>query len=316
MRKILLASTALVACGTVAAHAADVSINGTTDWHYFTYDNDTNTGARNGSYIDYDMDLDFKFSTTTDSGLSLTMGAGIAEGTGGMDDQYLDIAGDFGTLRLSDNLEGLADSAMDESVADNMSTLAPGLAMHGADLNGNTVMYTLPAMNGLTVKAHYQDAGTTTKGDNTAFLIEYAADVANGAVKAQYISSTTDDTGATGNTAGTDSDSMGIRVTMNDFQVTASQHTKSDNSNTYDYKNNVIDVKYSGIEGVSISAFSLSGDDDLNNSYDFTQSAASLTYTIASGLTASVTMTDSEVTDASGTVSSDDSTALNIKATF
>ena len=315
MRKILLASTALVACGTVAAHAADVSINGTTDWHYITYDNDSNTGAQNGSYIDYDMDLDFKFTTTTDSGLSLTMGAGVNEG-GSMDDQYLDIAGDFGTIRLSDNLEGLADSAMDESVADNTSTLAPGLGMHGADLDGSTVMYTLPSMNGLTVKAHHQDAGVSTKGDNTAFLVEYSADVAGGSVKAQYITSSTDDTGASGNTSGTDSDSMGLRVTMSDFQVTASQHTSSDNSNTYDYKNNVIDVKYTGIEGVSVSAFSLSGDDDLNNSYDFTQSAASVTYTIASGLTASVSMTDSEVTDASGTKTADDSTVLNIKAKF
>jgi len=212
--------------------------------------------------------------------------------------------------------EGLADAAMDESVADNYSTLAPGLGMHGGDLNANTVIYTLPAMNGLTVKAHYQDAGVSTKGDNTAFLVEYAADVSNGSVKAQYITSTTDDTGAASNTSGTDSDSMGLRVTMNDFQVTASSHSKSDNGNTYDYTNNVIDVKYTGIEGISISAFSLSGDDDLNNSYDFTQSAASLTYTIASGLTASVTMTDSEVTDSSGTVTADDSTALNLKASF
>ena len=147
-------------------------------------------------------------------------------------------------------------------------------------------------------------------------LTFFPADVAGGSVKAQYITSSTDDTGASGNTSGSDSDSMGLRVTMNDFQVTASQHTSSDNSNTYDYKNNVIDVKYTGIEGVSVSAFSLSGDDDLNNSYDFTQSAASVTYTIASGLTASVSMTDSEVTDASGTKTADDSTVLNIKATF
>jgi len=314
MRKILLASTALVACGTVAAHAADVTINGTTDWHYITYDNDTNTGAKNGSHIDYDADLDFKFTETTDSGLTLTMGVGVSESA--TDDTYLDIAGDFGALRLIGDGEGLADSAMDESVADNTSTLAPGLGMHGADLNANTVMYTLPSMNGLTAKVHYQDAGEYTKGDNTAFLIEYAADVAGGAVKAQYISSTTDDTGAAGNTGGSDSDSMGLQVTMNDFTVTASQHTSSDNSNTYDYKNNVIDVKYTGIEGVSVSAFSLTGDDDLNNQYDFTQSAASVTYTIAPGLTTSVSMTDSEVTDASGTVTSDDATVLNIKATF
>jgi len=314
MRKILLASTALVAFGTVAANAADVTITGATDWHYFTYDNDSNTGAQNGSFVDFDSDVDFKFTTTTDSGLALTFGTGLSET--GSDDNYLNIAGDFGSLKLLGAAEGLADAAMDESVADNMSTLSPGLAMHGADLNANTVMYTLPSMNGLTVKAHYQDAGVSTKGDNTAFLVEYAADVSNGSVKAQYITSTTDDTGAASNTSGTDSDSMGLRVTMNDFQVTASSHSKSDNGNTYDYTNNVIDVKYTGIEGISISAFSLSGDDDLNNSYDFTQSAASLTYTIASGLTASVTMTDSEVTDSSGTVTADDSTALNLKASF
>jgi hypothetical protein len=314
MRKILLASTALVAFGTVAAHAADVSINGTTDWHYITYDNDSNTGAVNGSYVDYDADLDFKFTTTTDSGLALTMGVGVSESA--TDDTYLNIAGDFGAIRLIGDGEGLADGAMDESVADNTSSLSPGLGMHGADLNANTVMYTLPAMNGVVVKAHFQDAGTTSKGDNTAFAVEYTADIAEGSVKAQYISSTTDDTGAGGNQSGTDSDTMGLRLLMNDVQVTASQHTKSDNGNTYNYKNNVIDVKYSGIENIAVSAFSLSGDDDLNNTYDFNQVAASVTYTIATGLTASVSMTDSEVTDSAGTITSDDSTVLNIKATF
>jgi len=315
MRKILLASTALVAFGTVAANAADVTISGATDWHYINYDNTSNSGALNGSYIDMDQDVDFKFATTTDSGLTLTMGVGLNEG-GDTDDQYFDIAGDFGTLRLSNDLEGLADSAMDESVADNMTTLSPGLGMHGGDLNNNTVMYTLPSMSGLTLKVHHQDGGATTKGDNTAFLAEYSADMSGGSVKAQYISSSTDDTGASGNQSGTDSTSMGLRFTLSDVQVTASQHTKSINTNAYDYKNDVIDVKYTGIEGISISAFTLSGGDDKNTSYDFNQSAASITYTIASGLTASVTMTDSEVTTSAGVKSNDDATVLNIKATF
>jgi len=314
MRKILLASTALVAFGTVAANAADVTISGATDWHYINYDNTSNSGAQNGSYIDMDQDVDFKFSTTTDSGLTLTMGVGLNEG-GDTDDQYFDIAGDFGTIRLSDDLEGLADSAMDESVADNTSTLSPGLGMHGADNNASTVMYTLPSMGGLTVKAHYQDKGVASKADNTAFLAEYAADISGGSVKAQYITSSTDADGS-GTANGTDSTSFGLRFTMSDFQVTASQHTKSIDTNAYDYKNDVIDVKYTGIEGISISAFSLSGGDDKNTSYDFNQSAASITYTIATGLTASVSMTDSEVTTSAGVKSNDDTTVLNIKATF
>ena len=314
MRKILLASTALVAFGTVAANAADVTISGATDWHYINYDNTSNSGAQNGSYIDHDSDVDFKFTTTTDNGLTLTFAAGLSET--GSDDNNLTIAGDFGSLKLIGDGEGLADSAMDETVADNFSTLSPGLGMHGGDLNANTIMYTLPSMAGLTLKVHHQDAGVSTKGDNTAFLAEYSADISGGSVKAQYISSSTDDTGASGNQSGTDSTSMGLRFSLSDVQVTASQHTKSINTNAYDYKNDVIDVKYTGIEGLSISAFSLSGEDDKNTSYDFNQSAASITYTIASGLTASVTMTDSEVTTSAGVKSNDDATVLNIKATF
>ena len=315
MRKIFLASTALVALGTVTAHASDLSINGTVDWHYISYDNGSQANAVNGSYVDYDMDVDIKFSSTTDSGLSLTMGLGISE-SASQDDQYLDIAGDFGTLRLSDNLEGLADQAMDESVADNMAFVTTGLGMHGADLSADTVMYTFPSMSGITAKVHYQDAGVATKGDNTGFLIEYAADVADGSVKAQYISTTTDDTGAASDSTGTDSTSTGLRVTMGDVQVTASQHTKSINTNAYDYTNNVLDVKYSGIDGITLAAFTLNGDDDINASYDYNQSAASVTYTIASGLTASLTRTDTEVTNSSGTTTNDENTVLNIKATF
>jgi len=314
MRKILLASTALVAFGTVAANAADVAITGSTDWHYYNYDNTSNSGAQNGTFVDMDTDVDITFSTTTDSGLSLTMGFGLQED--GADDQHLDIAGDFGTLRLSNLKDGLADSAMDESVADNYSSLAPGLGMHGSDLATQTIMYTLPSMSGLTIKVHHQDAGVSTKGDNTAFLAEYSTDISGGSVKAQYISSATDDTGASGNQTGTESTSMGIRFALSDFQVTASQHKKSINTSAYEYKNDVLDVKYTGIEGISISAFSLSGGDDKNTSYDFNQSAASITYTIASGLTASVSMTDSEVTTSAGVKSNDDATVLNIKATF
>jgi len=315
MRKILLASTALVAFGTVAANAADVTINGTADWHYFNYDNASSAANSNGSYIDQDMDLDFKFTETTDNGLSLTFAVGVNEG-GTMDDQRLDIAGDFGTLRLSNIDEGLADQAMDESVADNTTTLSPLMAMHGSDLNTNTIMYTLPSMSGLTVKAHFQDAGVTSKGDSTAFLAEYSADVSGGSVKAQYISTSIDDTGAASDQSGQDYTTMALRINMNDVQVTASQHNGTENTNTNDLTNNVFDIKYTGIDGIAISAFTLSGDDDKNASYDFNQSAASVTYTIASGLTASLTMTDSEVTSVAGVKSNDDATVLNIKAKF
>jgi len=318
MRKILLASTALVACGTVAANAADVTINGAFDWHYVTYDNASSSANSNGSLVSLATDLDFTFTETTDSGLTVKMGMGVSETE--TDDQYLSIAGDFGTVKLA-NSEGYADSAMDNSVADEYTSLTSanaGLQMgtHAADLGSATMQFTLPPMSGLTIGVSHQDAGVTTKGDNTTFSAVYSADVATGTVKAQLLSGSTDDTGAASDTSGTDYQTMAIRATVGDIQLTGSQHTKSDNGNTYDLTNNILDVMYTGIDGLSMSAYVTNGDDDKQSSYDFAQTAASVTYTIATGLTASLTITDTEVTNTSGTKSNDDATVLNIKATF
>jgi len=318
MRKILLASTALVAFGTVAANAADVTINGAFDWHYITYDNASSSANSNGSLVSLATDLDFTFTETTDSGLTLKLGMGVSESA--TDDQYLSIAGDFGTIKLS-NSEGLADSAMDNSVADEYTSLSSanaGLQMgtHAADYNSDTMTFTLPTMSGLTLAVSHQDTGVTSKADNTTFSAVYSADVATGSIKGQFLSGSTDDTGATSDTSGVDYQTMAIRATLGDFQLTGSQHAKSDNGNTYDLTNNIFDVKYSGIDGLSFSAYATSGNDDKASSYDFSQSAASATYTIASGLTASLTVTDTEVTNTSGTKSNDDATVLNIKAAF
>ena len=63
MRKVLLASTALVALGSASAMAADVTISGNTTWQYESYDkNGGFTGHLNGTSIDHDSDVDFKFT--------------------------------------------------------------------------------------------------------------------------------------------------------------------------------------------------------------------------------------------------------------
>ena len=81
MRKVLLASTALVALGSVAAMAAEVTISGTTTCQYESYTTKSGfTGAANGTSIDHDSDVDFKFVNTTDSGLTITMAVGLNEG--------------------------------------------------------------------------------------------------------------------------------------------------------------------------------------------------------------------------------------------
>jgi len=317
MRKILLASTALVAVGTVAANATDLTITGTTDWHYISYDNSSDTAGTNGTYIDHDFDMDVAFTNTTDNGLSLKMAFGVSES--GVDDGYFSIAGDFGTVKMINNSGGIMGGAIAETVADDVTKLAPALANKhdeaAAESTSSGVQYTMPSFGGLTLAAEMRDSGVANKSDYTAYMATYSTDVTEGvSLTANYGSASTDNDGITANT-GTEGTSTGLTVGMSGVAVSASRHTYNDNGNTYDYTTDIVNVSYTGIEGITLAAFQKSGEDGLESSYDYAATAASVTYTIATGLTTSLTVTDAEVTDG-GTKTEDSATVLNIKAAF
>jgi len=327
MRKVLLASTALVAFGTVAANAADVTLTGATNWEYISYDNASDTAGTNGTYFDHDFDMDVAFTETLDNGLTTKMAFGVSES--GVDDGYFSIAGDFGTIKMIHSSGGIMGGAIAETVVDDKTTLGTdsgsgatvGLASKHDEAGGEStatgIQYTLPAMGGFTLAAEMRDSGVANKSNYSAAMATYTADMGDGgSVKLNYGSASTDDTGVTGNLSGTDATSLGVTVAMSDFAVSASRHTLADNGNTTDYATDILNVQYSGIDGIVIDAFQKSGDDDINSTYDFASTAASVTYTIATGLSASVTMTDSEVTSATGVKADDDATILKLSASF
>ena len=316
MRKILLASTALVAFGTVAANAADVTITGATDWHYISYDNTSDTNGTNGTYFDHDFDMDVAFTNTTDNGLSLKMAFGVSES--GVDDGYFSIAGDFGTVKMINNSGGLMGGAISETVADDVTKLTIGLANKHDESNAEDVssgiQYTMPSFGGLTLAAEMRDSGVSNKSNYTAYMATYNTDLTEGVtLKANYGAASTDNSGSA--TDGDEGTSLGFTVGMSDVAISGSRHTFADNANSYDYTTDTINVSYTGIDGITLAAFQKSGEDGLESSYDYAATAASVTYTIATGLTTSLTVTDAEVTDG-GTKTEDSSTVLNIKAAF
>ena len=192
------------------------------------------------------------------------------------------------------------------------------VSLYGAAVSNTAILTENAAQVGegnLLVDGTNITAWTSTYTSPGDYVTAYT-DIAAGTLKGQYLQGSTDDTGAASDVSGTDYSTIALRATLGDVEITGSQHKKSDNGNTYDLTNNIFDVKYTGIDGISMSAFSISGDDDKQSSYDFLQTAASVTYTIATGLTASLSVTDTEVTNTSGTKSNDDATVLNIKATF
>jgi len=318
MRKILLASTALVAFGTVAANAADVTLSGATNWEYISYDNASDTEGTNGTYFDHDFDMDVAFTETLDNGLTTKMAFGVSES--GVDDGYLSIAGDFGTVKMIHSSGGIMGGAIAETVVDDKTTLTVGLAnKHDEGAGESTssgIQYTLPPMGGFTLAGEMRDSGVANKSNYTAIMGTYSAAVGDGgSMKINYGQSTVDDSGVTGATAGTDASSAGVTFSMADFAISGSRHTYKDNGNTYDYATDILNVQYSGIDGIVLNAFQKSGEDDLETSYDWASTAASVTYTIATGLSVSLTVTDSEVTDG-GVKTDDDATILKLAASF
>ena len=105
MRKILLASTALVAVAGISAASAEISLSGGTDVSYTTVSDDqTDTAANgeNGNSMASDTDLAASYSTTTDSGLAISVSYDIDGDTGNAS-----ITGDWGTFSYDDGNEAM-----------------------------------------------------------------------------------------------------------------------------------------------------------------------------------------------------------------
>ena len=96
MRKVLLATTALVAMSATAVQA-DLSISGSHQTAYIAEDHSSNGDADS---MAADGNIKFKATSTTDSGLTITGYTSIGSHTGSEEDSYVQVSGDFGTIML------------------------------------------------------------------------------------------------------------------------------------------------------------------------------------------------------------------------
>jgi len=168
MRKVLLATTALVALN-VSAASADISISGSGTFEI----------EDSGSATTYTSDgnIVIKGGSTTDSGLTLTAvqdmkfeGRDLDVTGNHVADSYIDIAGDFGSIRMGntdnalDRMDGALPENMDlEGVAD--SSVSGAL---GTDEVG--ISFMSPSFNGITVYG-----STTAEGASTGYGVNYKA---------------------------------------------------------------------------------------------------------------------------------------------
>ena len=288
MRKVLLATTALVAMSVTAAQA-DVSVGGTAVFEIYSPGTGAQTFTSDGSVV-------IKGSTTSDSGLTFSaVQDSKFEGAATVNDAYVEVSGDFGTLRAGqtdgalDRMDGVLAANMDlEGTTGSAATDAlSGTAIGGDSQN---ISLHLPSMSGLSIYGetqadgagsglgmNYTIAGVSlmvqqvtggTGPDSTAM----GASFGMGGIKVNVGSTTKDATAAATKITAND---IGMSYTMGEITLVATSARGKQGTRTDKYSN--VGVSYAIAPGVS--AMVESGQATINNvDTDATWAALSVSF--------------------------------------
>jgi len=327
MRKILLGTTALAAAATLSANAAlaDVSISGYYEWRYES--RSSQVTASDGTYFGNDSEITMKFSNKTDSGLDISMKQEFETdaGNSAVQESSITIAGGFGKITLGgdDGVNDIFAPAEVDLVSEEMSYVS-GAGVKGTDHslnlknsdmsnlagNDNKITYILPAMNGLTAGVSHTNKSAAGNADTTSVGASYSMEAGGASILIG---------GATGTTENSaqdiDSQALGIKVTSGDVSFVLAQSEYESSGN--DEQATGAAVKFKVNDGMSLAIYTTDVEDD-STSEEYTNTGAEMIYSIASGLSAILTVEDYDykVGTATGTADNGTASKLTIKATF
>ena len=289
MRKVLLASTALIALGSVSAMAADVNISGSYEMLYKSVDD--NGVTTDQDEISSSSELDISFSETLDNGMTMSMGFGFG---GAKDDSNFTLGGTpMGTIRITDMdddaVEGM-DVDVDGYTPEEGYTGTPtGWAGGFTGTSGESISLTLPPMMaGLSVAVAMSDS--TGDAKDTAYGVTYSGAAEGMSFKVSLAGNTNDN-----GTVETDYSHYGLEVTAGSLTIGGAINSKEVDGDTKDYESNEMGVKYAVNSSLTVGAFTRTAETG-TVADEFKMTAMSATYTIAPGLSASITSTSADVT--------------------
>ena len=286
MRKVLFATTALVALGGVSAASADISVAGSASHNFVS-------GSGDGTYADDSQSM----STTVDFGLSgsntldngMTVAGGIDLDEGGYDDSGWTISGDFGTLAFggyaSDTFGAMSiDVTADEGHGGFTLTTAGAAATaadYGYKLPGDNyighsdVSLALPDINGVSIMVGYGD-GSTDSNNESYGGVSYAMDAGDMTVTVAYAKQSTGG-------SSDDNSQMAAKIAAGDATVTMISGESGDYSNTG------IGVTYALSDSLTVQAYTGSVELDTNSAFEVKDTGFGATYTVTPGLSMSLT---------------------------
>ena len=285
MRKVLLATTALVALGGVSAASADISVTASSSFNYVT----TNGGADTAEDRDVNtqVDVGINASTVLDNGMTVTATLAFDESLSGQgadgDDAGMTIGGDFGTLAFG----GIASASLGAMATDVTADEGMNLA---ADYTNPTdehvpnmdVSYAMPSVSGVSIMLGMVDgAGDVSGGtadDGSGFGITYAM---SGSMPVT-VNYTSYSTGA----AASDVTSFGAKVSAGAATIVAAVNE------TGTFTGTSVGATYAVSDALTLQAFSGTGEKSDDTDFESELSGVGLTYTVTPGMSVSITQND------------------------
>ena len=320
MRKVLLATTALVAMGGVSAASADITVSGSASYNYInnsgTGSQGTLAGPANAESRDMstNVDANISMSTSLDNGMSMSGLVSLDEG--GVDDSGWSITGDFGTLAFGGTAndgfgatntgltadEGITLSATTGTTAGTALAI-PYKTTHNDFIPHSNVSITLPAVSGFTLGLGMTD-GATNAADGTQWGVTYSMDAGSMDVTVSYASA------SAGSGSANDASSAGVKVVSGDMTVSVGRNE----IDTYEATS--VGASYAVNDSLTVQAYTGTTEKSDTAAYEVKDTGIGLTYTVTTGLTISVTNND--FTGKGGTAGAEDGTrtVVALDATF
>jgi len=292
MRKVLLATTAIVALGGVSAASADISISGGHELKYQSWNNSTSTSANN-SKISSGATYTISGSTVLDNGMTISgklYSDNVADGTAAMESNGFSISDDWGTIGVADMESGDAfataidvtdDEGYDGGAASTINTYAPG----DEYVAGSDVSYLSPNISVFQFSVGINDTGAYS--DATSVGAMYAMSAGDAAVTVKYAASNTGDT-TSGAADEIDATSAALVIGMSGATVTLAQNT-ADVGTTAEYESSGMAFAYVVSDSLTVEAYSGETENNLDSDYKFKDTGYGITYTVTPGMTLSVT---------------------------
>jgi hypothetical protein len=325
MRKVLLASTALVAlAGASTASAIDISGS-----YAFDYRSASNTGGSadasevSGDNFGSDALIKFSGSSTTDAGL--TFGAHYSiSATAAVEDQGITIDGDFGHLMMGatdgvvDGMDGFMQGAAltEVGVGGTTASTAAGVGLLSTPMVTDNatqpkVGYRTNVISGFQAGASYEDggAGATENDDVSSWIVTYDFGVAKIGYARSSMGSTVNDGADTTRTHyGVGTTLAGVTIGYGIGNSNTSATAISGDPDTSNIDTHDLGLSYSVDSNIGLYAQSLRSEEKTGSNAGDKVSGQSygLSYTIAPGISALVEFGSVDYVDATaGSANSD-----------